>query len=192
MNKQLNEITIEDVNMRSVTFKNLLDLVEKHKTDEFNLWSDVAGEISELLNLRQRFFLLHASESTRERYMQGYSSRGKRHLRMAKNIRMEATEEYGSTDTSHGVFAVLREVIRQEENAHLNMNNQLAESLHREFMRLCKAEYAAKKKEDDAKEESEKVRAAILECWFKGRGMQYSHIGPAYVKSLLDHNVILG
>lgn len=192
MNKQLNEITIEDVNMRSVTFKNLLDLVEKHKTDYFNLWVDVADEIGNLLNLRQHYFLLHASESTRERYMQGYSSLGKRYLRVAKNIRMEATEEYGSTDTSRGVFAVLREVIRREENAHLNMNNDLAESLHREFVKLCKAESMAKKKEDDAKEQSEKVRAAILECWFRGKGMSYSNIGPAYVKSLLDHRVIIG
>ena len=81
MNKQLNEITIEDVNMRSVTFKNLMELIERNKTDaHFNLWNDVSREIRDLLNLRQQYFLLHASESTRKKYNEGYSYRKERIL----------------------------------------------------------------------------------------------------------------
>lgn len=193
MNKQLNEITIEDVNMRSVTFKNLMELIERNKTDaHFNLWSDVSREIRDLLNLRQHYFLLHASESTRKKYNEGYSYRKERCLRKAKEIRREATDEFGGVETSQGMFNVLRNLISLEEIANRLIDTELAMKIHRDFVDLCNVESRAKKLEDKAEDEDLKVKSAILECWFKGKGIPYAYTGPAYVKSLLEHSGVRG
>jgi len=193
MNKQLNEITIEDVNMHSVTFQNLMDLLERNKTDtHFNLWSDVSDEIRNLLKLRERYFLLHSSESTRQKYNEGYSTLGEYYLRIAKKNRKVATDEFGGVETSQGMFNVLRNLISLEEIANRLIDTELARRIHRDFVDLCKVESRAKKLEDKAENAQLKVKAAILECWFKGKGIPYAYTGPAYIKLLLEHPGVRG